>query len=161
MRKEKEFITFIINANRPLDLYNKNIVDGEPIEEIDNSLLEMYGLATYYKFDGFGDYACVTNTLPSTGGSISPAGIYYSLEGNFFVGYKGRSPSLLEFSDYIAPSIMASEYWLEFDKKHHLNCPGCIKIQTAANNATGKSQGIWKGITMSHYIYSVDRSLTT
>lgn len=150
-----KFTSFIINANRPANLFNKNIIDGEPIEEIDNSLLEMYSLSAY-KFNGFGDYACTTNALPTTGGAISPAGIYYSKEGNFFVGYKGRRPSLSEFEEYITPSIIASSYWAEYDHKHHEQCPGCKKIQEIANGSSGKSQGLWKGITMSHYIYTVD-----
>ena len=158
IKKQKEINTFIINSNRPSSFYNKNIIDGEPIEEIDNSILEMYNISTY-KFDGFGDYACIANALPTSGGAISPAGIYYSIDGNFFVGYKGRTPFLSEFNDYIAPSITASSYWKEFDKNHHRHCPGCKKIKDIADGASGKSQGMWKGITMSHYIYTVDQIL--
>lgn len=154
-KQNVNFTSFIINNNRPAKLLNKNIVDGEPIEEIDNSLLEMYAMTTY-KFDGFGDYACTTNTLPTTGGAISPAGIYYSRDGNFFVGYKGRSFSLSEFNDYIAPAIINSSFWAEYDQNHHEQCPGCKKIQDIANGASGKNQGLWKGITMSHYIYTID-----
>lgn len=160
IRRTIGFNTFLINSNRPSSLYNKNIIDDEPIEEIDNSLLEMYSMASY-KFDGFGDYACIANALPSSGGAISPAGIYYSQDGNFFVGYKGRTPSLSEFDDYIAPSIVNSSYWDEYDKEHHHHCPGCKKIQDIVNGASGKSQGMWKGITMSHYIYTVDKLLNS
>lgn len=159
-KKQVGFTTFIINSNKPSLLYNKNIIDGEPIEEIDNSILEMYNISSY-KFDGFGDYACITNALPTSGGAISPAGIYYSIDGNFFVGYKGRTPLLSEFNDYIAPSIVASPYWKEFDKNHHQRCPGCKKIKDIADGASGKSQGMWKGITMNHYIYTVDQILNS
>jgi len=160
LKKKMLFTSFLINSNRPSSLYNKNIVDGEPIEEIDNSLLEMYGMSSY-RFDGFGDYACITNVLPTSGGAISPAGIYYSKEGNFFVGYKGRTPSLSEFVDYIAPSIVKSSYWHEFTEDHHMKCPACVKIYDIAKGVSGKSQGLWKGITMSHYIYTVDEILNT
>lgn len=154
------FLSFLINANRPSNFYNKNIIDGEPIEEIDNSLLEMYHLSSY-KFDGFGDYACITNALPGTGGAISPAGIYYSKDGNFFVGYKGRAPSLSEFVDYIAPTIIDSIYWKEYTEEHHDICPGCKKIKAIKEGGSGRSQGLWKGITMSHYIYTVDKIMNS
>lgn len=156
LKRNTGIMSILINSNRPQNLYNKNIIDGEPIEEIDNSLLEMYALSSY-KFDGFGDYACISNTLPTTGGAISPAGIYYSVEGNFFVGYKGRTQSLSEFNDYIAPSIVCSSYWNEYNETHHRMCPGCRKIQAIVNGASGKSQGMWKGITMAHYIFTVDQ----
>ncbi len=159
MKKTLNFKSIIVNSNRPSNMFNKNIIDGEPIEDIDNSLLEMYGMSQY-KFDGFGDYACTTNTLPSTGGAISPAGIYYSKDNNFFVGYKGRTPSLSEFQAYIAPEIVKSEYWAEYDEKHHIHCPGCSKINAITlEEQSGKSQAIWKGICMSHYIYTVDQLL--
>lgn len=150
------FTTFIINSNRPVSLYNKNLQDGQIIEEIDNSLSEMYSLSSY-KFDGFGDYAGVANTLPSTGGTISPAGIYYSADENVFIGYKGKTQSLSEFKNHIAPSIIASPYWAEYTEEHHIHCPGCKIIQSIVNGGSGGNQGIWKGITMSHYIYTVDQ----
>ncbi len=158
-KKTGGFVSVILNSNRPSTMFNKNIIDGEPIEDIDNSLLEMYSMAQY-KFDGFGDYACSTNTLPSTGGTISPAGIYYSKENNFFVGYKGRTPTLSEFPTYIAPEIFRSEYWNEYDEDHHIHCPGCSKIKSIIQGEeSGKSQAIWKGICMNHYIYTVDQLL--
>lgn len=150
------FKTFIINSNKPISLYNKNIHDGRIIEEIDNSLLEMYALSKY-KFDGFGDYAGITNALPSTGGTISPAGIYYSANENVFIGYRGKTQSLSEFKNHIAPSIITSPYWAEYSEEHHNQCPGCRKIQSIINSNSNGNQGIWKGITMSHYICTVDQ----
>lgn len=157
IKKCKDFKSIIINSNRPSSMHNKDIIDGQPIQEIDNSLLEMYSLRQY-KFDGFGDYACTANSLPSTGGAISPAGIYYSFDNNFFVGYKARIPSLSEFQTYIAPQIVNSQYWNEYDKKHHDSCPGCKKIKSISIGVdSGKNQGTWKGICMSHYIYTIDQ----
>ena len=150
--------TIIVNSNRPQTLLNKEIIDDEPIQEIDNSLLEMYS-SSKYRFDAFGDYACITNTLPTSGGSISPAGIYYSFDSNYFIGYRGKTRSLDEFKDHIAPSIIKSTYWHEFTQLHHEKCPGCSKILDIVDGKnTGKSQGVWKGITMSHYIYSLDEN---
>lgn len=148
--------SIILNANRPDTLFNVHMVDKEPIAEIDNSLREMYNLPVMKKFDGFGDYACINASLPSTGGTISPAGIYYSYDNNFFIAFKGRQPLLSEFTDYIAPSIIQSPYWEEFDDTHHEKCPGCKDIYNITLGAkNGKNQGIWKSISMLHYIYTM------
>lgn len=157
-KSSKNYTTFIINANRPETVANKRLEDAQPILEIDNSLLEVYH-TTSYGFDGFGDYACITDTLPTTGGSISPAGIYYSKYNNFFVGFKGRKQDLSEFV-HIAQSIIDSDYWGEFDESHHSTCPGCISIcDISTGKENGKNQAKWKGITMNHYIYTINESL--
>ena len=155
-RKVKKFISVVINANRPETLTNKSMAHGEPIAQIDNSLRESYNLTTMNRFNGFGDYACIVAALPSTGGTISPAGVFYSNENNFFVAYTGRKPSLSEFPEYIAPSIVKSEYWTEFDDEHHQKCPGCQEIIAIINgDKSGKNQAQWKMITMLHYIYTM------
>jgi len=157
--KSTKINSIILNSNRPNTFFNNKIIDGEPIENIDNSLLEVYNTASY-GFIGFGDYAGISNSLPTTGGAISPAGIYYSKNNNFFVGYKGREMTLSEFQTYIAPAIVGSIYWSEYNEEHHEKCPGCKKIKSIINgDSSGKNQGIWKGITMAHYIYTVDNML--
>ena len=75
------------------------MADKEPIAQIDNSLKELYNTSIMNKFDGFGDYACIVASLPSTGGAISPAGVYYSNDNNFFVAFKGRTAQLSEFPE--------------------------------------------------------------
>lgn len=155
-KKEKKFISVVINANRPETLTNKSMANGEPIAQIDNSLKESYSLNMMNKFSGFGDYACTVASLPSTGGTISPAGVFYSNENNYFVSYVGRTPHLSEFPDFIAPSIKASEYWKEFDASHHENCPGCKEIEDiTTGKKSGKNQAQWKMITMLHYIFTM------
>lgn len=155
-KKIKKFVSVVINANRPETLTNKSMAHGEPIAQIDNSLRESYNLNMMNKFNGFGDYACIVAALPSTGGTISPAGVFYSNENNFFVAYTGRKPNLSEFPEYIAPSIVESEYWAEFDDDHHQKCPGCQEITAIFNgNKSGKNQAQWKMITMLHYIYTM------
>lgn len=158
LKASKNFLSFIVNSPKPNDLTNISLIDGQPIFEIDNSLLELYNSRSH-NFDGFGDYAGVTNELPGTGGTISPAGIYYSFENNFFIGYR-RNRTLSEFKNYIAPKIMQSDYWKEFSTEHHEKCPGCSTITKICNGTiNGNSQGKWKGITMSHYIYSISELL--
>lgn len=155
-KKQKKFISVVANANRPETLTNKSMADKEPIARIDNSLKELYNTNIMNKFDGFGDYACIVASLPSTGGAISPAGVFYSNDNNFFVSFKGRTAQLSEFRDYIAPSIVESEYWKEYTDEHHESCPGCqeiLSILTGVKN--GKNQGQWKMITMLHYIYTM------
>lgn len=155
-KKQKNFISVVANANRPESLTNKSMADKEPIAQIDNSLKELYNTSIMNKFDGFGDYACIVASLPSTGGAISPAGVFYSNDNNFFVAFKGRTAQLSEFPDYIAPSIIESEYWEEFTDDHHENCPGCQEILSILTGAkSGKNQGQWKMITMLHYIYTM------
>ncbi len=155
-KKQRNFISVVINANRPETLTNKSMADKEPIGQIDNSLKELYNTSIMNKFDGFGDYACIVASLPSTGGAISPAGVYYSNDNNFFVAFKGRTAQLSEFPDYIAPSIVESEYWNEFSDEHHEKCPGCQEILSIlAKVKSGKNQGQWKMITMLHYIYTM------
>lgn len=135
------------------------ILDGEPIADIDNSLKELYSTVYMHKFDGFGDYACISAALPSTGGAISPVGIYYSNENNYFVAYKGRAPQLSEFPTYIAPRIIESEYWKEFSDTHHENCAGCKEITEIVSGAkSGRNQAQWKMITMLHYIYTMSET---
>lgn len=155
-KKTFGFTSVIINAHRPESLTNKEMLDGEPIADIDNSLKELYSSAYMNKFDGFGDYACISAALPSTGGAISPVGIYYSNENNYFVAYKGRAPQLSEFPVHIAPRIVRSEYWKEFSDIHHENCPGCREIEEIlSGEKSGRNQAQWKMITMLHYIYTM------
>lgn len=155
-KKKNRFISVIINANRPESLTNKSMANGEPIAQIDNSLRESYNLSMLKRFNGFGDYACIVASLPTTGGSISPAGIFYSNENNFFVSYTGRTPHLSEFPEFIAPSILHSEYWDEYSDHHHEHCPGCKEISAIINGEkSGKNQAQWKMITMLHYIYTM------
>lgn len=155
-KRQTKYTSIVINSHRPDSLANKDMLDGEPIADIDNSLKELYSSAYMCRFDGFGDYACISASLPSTGGAISPVGIYYSLENNYFVSYRGRAPQLSEFPQYIAPRIVDSEYWKEFSDEHHDKCPGCQEIQAIINGIkSGRNQAQWKMITMLHYIYTI------
>lgn len=154
-KKEHGFLSIIVNAHRPEDLTNVAMEDASPIAGIDNSLMEQYSNRPMY-FDGFGDYACIAASLPSTGGTISPVGIFFSYENNFFIAYRGRVPLLSEFPEYIAPRIMQSEYWNEFSDDHHRLCPGCSEIKDIVHGViSGKNQAQWKKITMLHYIYTI------
>ncbi len=156
-KRTKHYTSIVVNAHRPEDLTNSSMHDKEPIGEIDNSLKDLYHLPFMCKFDGFGDYATISAALPTTGGAISPVGIYYSKENNYFVAFKGRKKVLSEFPEYIAPQILLSEYWNEYeDHGHHDRCPGCIEIeQIACGHKTGKNQAQWKMIAMLHYIYTL------
>ena len=155
-KKQLHFTSIVVNSHRPDGLANKDMLDGEPIADIDNSLKELYSTNLMNRFDGFGDYACISAALPSTGGAISPVGIYYSLENNYFVSYRGRAPQLSEFPQYIAPRIVSSEYWKEFSDEHHDKCPGCQEIQAIVDGLkSGRNQAQWKMITMLHYIYPI------
>ncbi len=154
--KKIGFVSVAIKAHRPENLANNKMVDREPIAEIDNGLKDLYSTSYMSRFNGFGDYATISAALPTTGGAISPVGIYYSQENNFFVAFKNRKPLLSEFPEYIVPSIVESEYWGEFTLEHHSICPGCREIlQIQSGEKSGKNQAQWKMITMLHYIYTM------
>ena len=119
-RDKYNFTSIIVRSHRPDELANNAMDDGEPIAKIDNSLLEIYS-SERMGFSGFGDYASIASSLPSTGGAISPVGIYYSFDNNFFIAYRGRAPRLSEFPEYIAPRIIKSDFWNEYSDKHHNN----------------------------------------
>lgn len=169
MNTQKEILSFSEYIKYIEENYSRNslfrglkdksfalMIDGEPIAEIDNSLKELYSSAYMNKFDGFGDYAGISASLPSTGGAISPVGIYYSNENNYFIAYKGRAPQLSEFPLYIAPQIVNSEYWKEYGEAHHKKCPGCLEIEAIVGGIkSGRNQAQWKMITMLHYIYTM------
>jgi len=156
LKRQTGCISIVIKAHRPEDLANNRMLDEEPIGDIDNGLKDLYSSSYMSRFDGFGDYACVTASLPTTGGAISPVGIYYSAENNFFVSFRARQPVLSEFPEYIVPSIMSSGYWHEFNDGHHRTCPGCLEIRQIADGVkSGKNQAQWKMITMLHYIFAM------
>jgi len=150
------YTSIVIKAHRPENLANNKMVDREPIGEIDNGIKDLYSTAYMSRFNGFGDYATISAALPTTGGAISPVGIYYSQENNFFVAFRSRKPLLSEFPDYIVPSIVKSEYWDEFSPEHLSQCPGCQEILQILNGKkSGKNQAQWKMIAMLHYIYTM------
>ena len=155
-KKKIGYTSIVIKAHRPENLANNKMADQEPIAEIDNGLKDLYSTSYMSRFNGFGDYATISAALPTTGGAISPVGIYYSQENNFFVAFKNRKPLLSEFPEYIVPSIVKSEYWNEFTPEHHDTCPGCKEILQILNGGkSGKNQAQWKMITMLHYIYTL------
>lgn len=156
-RDEKGFKLIILVDHKSDKSTNLSIIDGSPID-IKTSIRDKYN---EFGFDGFSDYSGITSNLPSKGGVISPAGIYYSVKFNTFIGYRSTM-DLSAFEDHIAPSIHASDYWKEFKPDHHKNCPGCSSIENIYNGIeSGKSQGKWKGITVAHYIWAISDYLTT
>lgn len=153
----KSATTIIINSIIPEDFTNSSIVNGAPILEIDNSLRDSYAI---YGFNGFGDYATIKDSLPSNGGTISPGFLFYSFKNNFFAGFKGIQHDLSSFISHIIPTLEKSPYWKEYSRDHLLNCPGCKTILDIKKaSLTGKSQGLWKRISIMHYIYTIDKYL--
>lgn len=146
--------TNIIILNSPRkDFQNLDIIDGDIIMMINNSAFEDYSARN---FGGFGDYASTTGNMPTKGGAISPAAVFYHQDENVFYGFRGGR-DLDEFKDHIIPGIKKSTAWNFLSKEHLINCPGCkmiIDIESGIEN--GRNQGKWKGITMNHYIYSIN-----
>lgn len=142
----------ILNSPRP-EFPNLEIIDNEIIMKINNSAFEDFSARN---FDGFGDYASSTGVMPTTGGAISPAAVFYHLKENVFYGFRGGR-DLDQFNYHIIPSIMESSAWICLSTEHIDNCPGCKMILDIRNGVeNGRSQGKWKGISMDHYIYSIN-----
>ena len=157
VKQNKNCQTVVTRSAIPSNIYNTGLIDDTPITSIDNSLLTAY---LGYHFDAFGDFAGLKNDLPSTGGTISPGLIFYSWHTNTFVGYKGRTKNLSEFQTHIGPMLINSTYWGNYSQSHHQNCPGCKKIQAiVSRQITSGNQATWKGITLAHYLYTMEEFL--
>jgi len=157
VKQNKNCQTVIIRSAIPSNIYNTGLVNDTPITSINNSLLTAY---LGYHFDAFGDFAGLKNDLPSTGGIISPGLIFYSWHTNSYAGYKGRTKVLSEFQAHIGPTLIKSTYWNNYSQPHHQNCPGCKKIQAiVSRQTTSGNQATWKGITLAHYLYTMEEFL--
>lgn len=157
LRSKKDFISVIINSTIPKNLKNTDLINGQKIEGLDCALQKAYSV---YGFNAFGDYACVKSELPPSGGTISPGFIFYCSTKNCYIGYKGRIKKLTEFKDHIVPELLKSSYWHILNRQHKENCPGCNIIKEVHNGLNeGKSQGMWKRVSMLHYIYTMDELL--
>lgn len=150
-------ISAVIRSNVPATLTNLSLIDNQIVAQVDNSLLTAY---TTYGFDAFGDYVGVKRDSITEGGSISPGFLFYNWQSNSFTGYRGRTRVLSEFESHIVPTLIGSPYWPAYSAQHHQQCPGCLMIQNIRNgNEPGSSQAKWKGITLSHYLYTMEESL--
>lgn len=149
--------TVIVRTAIDQSITNVGLDNGQIVPQADNSLLSDYNS---YGFHAFGDYAGVKKDPLQEGGTISPGFIYYSWSDNCYIGYNGLTRSLSEFEDHIAPSVVNSIYWRNYTNNHHATCPGCSIIQSIiSGNESGKHQGKWKGISISHYIYTMEEFL--
>ncbi len=138
-------------------LTNIGLVDGQPIADADNSLRDVYAA---YGFDAFGDFAGIKKDDLVKGGRISPGTVYYFWDENVYIGYRGRKPDLSEFATHIAPTIAQSRYWQQTSDRHKASCPGCRYVQDVLTGvASGRNQGLWKRISIMHYIYSMEEHL--
>lgn len=157
IKDKHKITTIIINSVIPKDLTNKGLDNGLPIVEADNSLRDNY---IKYGFNAFGDYATIKSELPHLGGTISPGFIFYSWHSNSYIGFNSIVKSLDEFKKNIIPSVVKSTYWSKYSKSHKENCPGCQKILNVLNNIdSGKSQALWKRVSIMHYIYTMNELL--
>ena len=142
----------------PDGLTNVGLIHNMPIASIDNSHVLTYHNPCGY--NGFGDYVGTRKELPKTGGQISPGLIYYFWNNNQFLGFKGNAQDLDEFSRTIVPSLIASSQWSNLTGIHIANCPGCIYVQNVnTGRADGRSQGMWKRVSMMNYLYSMHENL--
>lgn len=150
-------VSVIIRSNVPSVLTNLSLADNQIVAQIDNSLLTAYPT---YGFDAFGDYVGVKRDSITEGGSISPGFLFYNWQNNSFTGYRGRTRVLSEFDSHIVPTLIGSPYWSAYSVQHRQQCPGCLTVQNIrSGNESGSNQAKWKGITLSHYLYTMEESL--
>ena len=138
-------------------LTNVGLVDGQPIIDADDSLRNMYPT---YGFDAFGDFAGIKKDVLREGGTVSPGVVYYFWDGGMYVGYKGREPKVSEFACHIVPNLTQSEHWRRMPPRHRALCPGCRYVQDVlAGTESGRGQGMWKRVSMMHYLYTMEERL--
>jgi len=152
----KAIIRSAINDN----VQNTNLINGELVEEINNSLMELY------KDQGFkfwGDYAGIKKDSLTSGGTISPGFLFFDAYNNFFYGFKGQTKSLNEFEDTIIPSILGSEAYLNLRNNfpEFINDNPGIKILNDMSDGLepSRSQAKFKKIAMLHYLFSIKTSI--
>ncbi|MCX7922239.1 MAG: beta family protein [Clostridia bacterium] len=157
LKLSKKISLVLVHSVLKKDMTNTGLVNGEKIDGLNDGIKKHY---SSYGFDAFGDYTCVKGELPPSGGMISPGFIFYSWKNDCYIGFKGREPKLTEFKDYIVPNVLKSSYWNEYSNSHRDKCPGCFKVLEVKNGFDdGKNQGLWKRISMLHYIYTMDELL--
>jgi hypothetical protein len=147
----------LIRSAIPRALTNVDLDHGKIIQEADNSLL------TDYKslgFSAFGDYCGIKKDNLQRGGRISPGYIMYSWEDNSYYGFKGVIEQADTFVSIVAPSVISSKVWKEYNSNHHKNCFGCGTIDRIQKKVKkGNSQPEWKGFACSHYLYTMEEFL--
>ncbi|MCX7745570.1 MAG: beta family protein [Clostridia bacterium] len=157
LKSSKNITLVLMHSVLKKEMTNTGLINGQKIDDLNDGIRKKY---TSYGFDAFGDYACVKGELPPSGGTISPGFIFYSWENDCYYGFKGREPKLTEFKDYILPNLLKSACWNEYKNNHQEKCSGCSKVLEIKNGLDdGKSQGLWKRISMLHYIYTLDELL--
>jgi hypothetical protein len=157
LQHTRNCLTVLIRSAINMDIHNRNLIDDQPIPQADNSLLTAY---TNYNFSAFGDFAGIKKDALTEGGTISPGVIYYSWQNNCYIGFRGRTQDITEFTNHIVPSLMASAYLLNYSRHHQHNCPGCMIIRSiAAGGESGDSQAKWKRISSMHYVYTMEEFL--
>ncbi|MGY8621992.1 beta family protein [Bacillus safensis] len=151
------FRSVILQSAIPKSLTNVNLNHCSVIKEADNSLLKSY---KKIGFSAFGDYCGVKKDDLTSGGIISPGYIKYSWMDNSYYGFKGTKEEAETFESIVAPAIIHSNVWSNYNKVHKENCLGCKNIQNIYNKIKkGKSQPEWKGFACGHYLYTMEEFL--
>ncbi|MEN6462680.1 MAG: hypothetical protein ABFC94_15090 [Syntrophomonas sp.] len=142
-------------------LTNAELPHSIPIDEYDNSLLKDY---KSLGFDAFGDFAGIKKDNLTKGGPGGTCGfVFYHWDNNEYIGFKGNTPNkLTEYSSIIVPSVLKSNYYKAFSRKHHRECPGCQIIQRAKEDPLLEKVdqfAKWKRITVMHYLHTMEEFL--
>ena len=156
--KAHDCVVVIIRSAINDDITNVGLIDGQPVGNIDNTLINKYKTLG---FDAFGDYAGLKRDRLYKGGpGGTPGFLFYFRTKNEYIGFKGHDTVLQEYSQHILPSVFHSSYFNKSSDTHLSTCPGCSTIIDLYNKS-GKcdSHAKWKGLAVMHYLHTMEECL--
>lgn len=157
--REHSASSVIVRAAIDPGMKNYQLPHDAPITTINNAQVLDYGK---FGFDAFGDFAGIKkDRLHDGGGKKSTAGfLFYHFSTNQYIGFRGRRGMFTDYAPIVLPSVYNSKYFSVYDANHKMQCFGCAKIADLYTNS-GKcnSHAIWKGISVGHYIQTMDEFL--
>lgn len=148
--------TIIIHRNPiPQTVTNSGLDHGKAVENVDNSLLQVY---KDLGGNCFSDYGGIKKHSLNKGGSISPGFIYYDATTNIFYGFKSTNKVLVEFERIIVPAIISSSatqrmqsHKIDFLGNDNLGWTIINRIQK--RDESGQNAGKFKRVGLEHYLH--------
>jgi hypothetical protein len=142
----------------PNSIKNYKLEHGQLIQELDNSLLNVF---KDYSAQCFGDYAGIKKDPVEKGGGVSPGFIFYDAVENSYYGYRATDKRLLsDFETRIVPDVISSRSIAEMQASslNYLSNDnkGWGMLQSInLGNESGQNQAKFKRISMEHYLHCV------
>lgn len=143
------------------DIANTKLTNNSIVNKLDNSLLIDH---KKLGFDAFGDYCGIKKDELTDGGKSSPGCIFFHWWTNSYYGHKGVFEQPDTFTTMVAPSLVSSYQWIDYQTKsllqHQDFCPGCKTVFNITKaREKGNSAPKWKIIISSHYLHTMEEFL--